>query len=60
MSRVPLRFALVALLAVACRERAERAPEATLVDLDSSLAAARVDFNAHRGENRFLALLAPT
>jgi hypothetical protein len=33
---------------------------AELVDLDASLEAVRVEFNAHRGENRFLTLLAPT
>lgn len=31
-----------------------------IVDLSSSLEAIRADFNAHRGENRFLTLLAPT
>jgi hypothetical protein len=33
---------------------------ARLVDVSGSLAAVRADFNAHRGESRFLTLLSPT
>jgi hypothetical protein len=36
------------------------ASRATLVDLSTSLAAARTEFNAHKGEARFLTLLSPT
>ncbi|HWM86842.1 MAG TPA: hypothetical protein VNO33_13410 [Kofleriaceae bacterium] len=35
-----------------------RAPE--LIDLGGSLEAIRADFNARRGQNRFITLLAPT
>jgi ABC-type uncharacterized transport system auxiliary subunit len=39
---------------------ARKAKAARLVDLSTSLEAARVAFNAHRGEARFLTLLSPT
>lgn len=35
-------------------------PPTRLTDLSTSLAAVRETFNAHRGEPRFLTLLAPT
>jgi hypothetical protein len=64
-----------AMSAIACRDRAEpsaaalaiepsarpastKAPE--LTDLSSSLAAMRLEFNAHENEKRFLTLVAPT
>jgi PBP1b-binding outer membrane lipoprotein LpoB len=34
--------------------------QATITDLSTSLAAARSEFNAHKGEARFLTLLSPT
>lgn len=59
--------AALALAALAgCRERSEPAGSrpagqpAVLVDLDESLAPVRAAFEARRGENRFLTLLAPT
>lgn len=36
------------------------AATASLTDLSTSLAALQADFNAHRGETRFLTLLSPT
>jgi hypothetical protein len=39
---------------------AARKANARLVDLSTSLRAARVAFNAHKGEARFLTLLSPT
>ena len=65
----------LATLAAACRDRSSEptarpetpkatAPAATndgkLTDLGGSLDAIRADFNAHKGEKRFLTLLAPT
>lgn len=59
--------AAIALLAagwLGCRDEGSRPaaskPPPELVDLDASLASVRAEFNAHRGENRFLTLLAPT
>ena len=50
---------VLACLAAACDRQAPPAPPA-LVDLDASLDPVRADFNAHRGQPRFLTLLAPT
>jgi hypothetical protein len=36
------------------------APPAQIVDLSSSIAELRHDFDAHRGEPRFVMLIAPT
>jgi len=41
-------------------ESKQNATSATLVDLSTSLAAAREAFNAREGEARFLTLLSPT
>lgn len=38
----------------------KEAARVMLVDLSTSLAAARTEFNAHKGEARFLTLLSPT
>jgi hypothetical protein len=46
-------------LAAACDRQAPPAPPA-LVDLDTALDPVRASFNAHRGQPRFLTLLAPT
>jgi len=64
---------IVAALALGCESKkaapppenkratpAATAPEASLGDLSTSLAAARTAFNAHKGEARFLTLLSPT
>ncbi len=39
---------------------AKPAPAVQLGDLSTSLAAVRTEFNAHKGEARFLTLLSPT
>ncbi len=39
---------------------AKAAPAVQLGDLSTALAAARTEFNAHKGEARFLTLLSPT
>jgi hypothetical protein len=73
-TRVKVVIGAVALLFSACdSRRSEPAEQATpppalantqadgeLVDLSTSLEAARTAFNAHRGEARFLTLLSPT
>jgi hypothetical protein len=69
-TRTLLLVALAVALAPGCRDRAEPAPagqpapqpagRAGLTDLTASLESIRADFNAHRGETRFLTLLAPT
>lgn len=46
-------------LAAAC-DRQPPPPPPALVDLDASLEPVRASFNAHRGQARFLTLLAPT
>ena len=54
---------LLALAVVACKSDSEAKPEpatASLADLTESLDAARTEFNAHKGEARFLTLLSPT
>jgi hypothetical protein len=53
----------IALALLGCQERTapvDGARSAGLVDLGTSLEAIRADFEAHRGEKRFLTLLAPT
>jgi hypothetical protein len=68
MKRSALLFAtLVAMLCIdGCKSRqsvaegpAADASTASLTDLSTSLDAIRADFNAHKGEARFLALLSP-
>ena len=54
---------LLGLAVVACRSESEAKPQSTtasLTDLTKSLDAVRTEFNAHKGEARFLALLSPT
>jgi hypothetical protein len=51
---------VVAGLAAACDRPAPPTAAPALVDLDASLEPVRADFNAHRGQARFLTLLAPT
>jgi hypothetical protein len=55
-------LALVALAATACKNDTDAKPQpaAALPDLSQSLDAVRADFNAHKGEARFLTLLSPT
>ena len=42
------------------KDAPQAAPAGKLVNLSTSLAAAREAFNAHKGEARFLTLLSPT
>jgi hypothetical protein len=42
------------------KDAAQAAPASKLGDLSTSLAAVREEFNAHKGEARFLTLLSPT
>jgi hypothetical protein len=49
-----LKALLIVVAVAACRS------DAALPDLGASLEAVRADFNAHRGEARFLTLLSPT
>ena len=54
---------LFALAVLACRSDSEAKPKpttASLADLTKSLDAVRTEFNAHKGEARFLTLLSPT
>lgn len=64
IARPPLSLLLLVAAAVGCKDRAAPArddtPPAALPDLSSSLDALRAEFNAHRGESRFLTLLSPT
>jgi hypothetical protein len=53
-----LRTLLVLALA-ACRG-GETYPPATIVDLSSSVAELRTDFDAHKAEPRFVTLVSPT
>jgi hypothetical protein len=57
MKRQSLLLVLVVAVA-ACKGRA--APPEALPDLSASMDALRTEFNAHHGENRFIALLSPT
>jgi len=59
---LPVSRALVVVGIVASCHKAEPrlAPEAPIVDLSTSLEAFRSEFNAHRGEARFLTLLSPS
>ena len=54
-----LAIALAALAAACDRPASPSAPPA-LVDLDRSLEPVRAELNEHRGQPRFLTLLAPT
>src|SRR5258708_22188244 len=61
LARMAAAVALLIVVIASCRERtAGRLPQSKLVDLSTSLEAARTAFNAHRGEARFLTLLSPT
>lgn len=51
---------IVAAFALSLGACDKKAPAGKLGDLSTSLAAARTDFNAHKGEARFLTLLSPT
>jgi hypothetical protein len=50
---------LLGLAVVACKSESDTKPT-TLTDLNKSLDAVRTEFNAHKGEARFLTLLSPT
>lgn len=53
---------LLALAATACKSSSNASSQqaASLPDLTKSLDAVRADFNAHKGEARFVTLLSPT
>jgi hypothetical protein len=54
---------LLALAVVACKpdsDAKQKPATASLTDLTTSLDAVRTEFNAHKGEARFLTLLSPT
>jgi hypothetical protein len=51
---------LVVLVALAACGGTPTAPPAQIVDLSTSAAELRADFNAHSGEARFVTLLSPT
>ena len=51
---------LAVLLVVACGSKEPSHPQAQIVDLSSSTAELRTDFNAHSAEPRFVTLLSPT
>jgi hypothetical protein len=63
-----IAVAMLVLVAGACKSKSTASRDAPaaavaaakLTDLSGSLDAVRTEFNAHRGEARFLALLAPT
>ena len=50
---------LIVLAVAACRAT-ETYPEARIVDLSSSVAELRADFDAHEAEPRFVTLISPT
>jgi hypothetical protein len=52
--------ALVVLTVVAACGGSPSGSPAQIVDLSAGTAALRTDFDAHRGEARFVALLSPT
>ena len=52
---------LLALAGTGCKSDSEaRSQQVALPDLTTSLDAVRTDFNAHKGEARFITLLSPT
>ena len=54
------RTLAVLLLLIACGSKEPSHPQAQIVDLSSSTAELRTDFNAHSAEPRFVTLLSPT
>lgn len=63
LSSIVALVGLVGLAGLAGLAACRRAPSGTpaeIVDLSTSLAALRRDFDAHAGEPRFVTLLAPT
>ena len=50
---------LIVLALAACSAK-ETYPEARIIDLSSSVAELRADFDAHKGEPRFVTLISPT